>query len=174
MGFRHRFGVPSFNWTDAAVATLVRMKAEGKSCRQIAEAIGGGVTRNAVIGKAARLMSPAVTQETSARDKIAAGLREATAVARGDAKSARRRVTARPRSVPPTASDGRVTIHNLTESCCGWPIGDPREEAFRYCGGPKTTPGPYCDQHRALAYATPHGRTVSFKTSKSALTGLHT
>ena len=42
-------------WSPERVETLTRLWAEGLSARQIAEKLGGGVTRNAVIGKAHRL-----------------------------------------------------------------------------------------------------------------------
>ena len=42
-------------WSPERVETPTRLWAEGLSARQIAEKLGGGVTRNAVIGKAHRL-----------------------------------------------------------------------------------------------------------------------
>ena len=42
------------SWTDARVATLRRMWAEGETASQIAKELGG-VTRNAVLGKAYKL-----------------------------------------------------------------------------------------------------------------------
>lgn len=42
-------------WSDAVVAKLKAMWAAGKSAGQIASALGGGITRNAVIGKVHRL-----------------------------------------------------------------------------------------------------------------------
>ncbi|NBU29555.1 MAG: GcrA cell cycle regulator, partial [Caulobacteraceae bacterium] len=42
-------------WTDERVNTLRTLWAEGLSASQIAKQLGGGVTRNAVIGKVHRL-----------------------------------------------------------------------------------------------------------------------
>jgi GcrA cell cycle regulator len=42
-------------WTDERVETLSKLWGEGLSASQIASALGGGVTRNAVIGKVHRL-----------------------------------------------------------------------------------------------------------------------
>jgi len=47
-------GVTPMEWTHERVETLTRLWAEGYSARQIAEKLGG-ITRNAVIGKAHRL-----------------------------------------------------------------------------------------------------------------------
>lgn len=53
-------GNPLYNehdagWTDDRVTTLKKMWREGASASEIAAAIGGGVTRNGVIGKVTRL-----------------------------------------------------------------------------------------------------------------------
>jgi GcrA cell cycle regulator len=42
-------------WSKTRVEALKRMWAEGTSARMIAESLGGGATRNSVIGKAYRL-----------------------------------------------------------------------------------------------------------------------
>ena len=43
------------SWTDERINTLKKMWKEGKSAAEIAKALGKGVTRNAVIGKAHRM-----------------------------------------------------------------------------------------------------------------------
>ena len=43
------------DWTEERVETLKRLWLDGATARQIAEILGEGVTRNAVIGKANRL-----------------------------------------------------------------------------------------------------------------------
>jgi len=42
-------------WTDGAVVRLTQLWNEGKSASEIAETLGNGITRNAVIGKAHRI-----------------------------------------------------------------------------------------------------------------------
>lgn len=46
---------PEGYWTDERVETAKRMRADGYSASQIARALGGGVTRNATLGKLYRL-----------------------------------------------------------------------------------------------------------------------
>jgi GcrA cell cycle regulator len=46
----------------------------------------------------------------------------------------------------------RVTIVELRESMCKWPLGDPSSSEFRYCGSPAHTNTPYCQYHGKLAY----------------------
>lgn len=51
-------------------------------------------------------------------------------------------------------ADG-VLPADLTESMCRWPIGDPREEDFMFCGRPIRPGSPYCETHTVMAYQTP-------------------
>ena len=46
----------------------------------------------------------------------------------------------------------RVTIVDLKESMCKWPLGDPSSADFRYCGSATSGAGPYCQHHGKLAY----------------------
>lgn len=43
------------NWTEEQISLLKRLRSEGKKAREIATILGGGVTRNAVIGKVNRM-----------------------------------------------------------------------------------------------------------------------
>ena len=40
-----------------------------------------------------------------------------------------------------------VTTLTLNSRTCRWPVGDPTESGFHYCGQPPKSPGPYCDAH---------------------------
>jgi GcrA cell cycle regulator len=46
----------------------------------------------------------------------------------------------------------KVTIVELRESMCRWPIGDPSSVEFRYCGSPAHIGTPYCQYHGKIAY----------------------
>jgi GcrA cell cycle regulator len=47
----------------------------------------------------------------------------------------------------------RVTIMDLRESMCRWPLGDPTNTDFRYCGAKmQIGAGPYCLAHARIAY----------------------
>jgi GcrA cell cycle regulator len=46
----------------------------------------------------------------------------------------------------------KVTIVDLKESMCKWPLGDPSTGDFRYCGSPAPGATPYCAHHGKLAY----------------------
>jgi GcrA cell cycle regulator len=54
-------------------------------------------------------------------------------------------------SAPP--AEGGITIVDLTERKCHWPLGDPKSDLFRFCGAAKSPhAGPYCYAHRKIAY----------------------
>ena len=46
----------------------------------------------------------------------------------------------------------RVTIVELKEAMCRWPLGDPTTAEFRYCGIQSAGAGPYCAHHGSMAY----------------------
>ena len=47
----------------------------------------------------------------------------------------------------------RVTIMELREAMCKWPLGDPLNSDFRYCGAKAPVGGaPYCHAHAQVAY----------------------
>ncbi|WP_337994507.1 GcrA family cell cycle regulator [Pseudovibrio exalbescens] len=46
----------------------------------------------------------------------------------------------------------RASILTLTERTCKWPIGDPTDEDFHFCGHSCDAASPYCEYHRTIAY----------------------
>lgn len=48
--------------------------------------------------------------------------------------------------------NGGVSLMDLREKMCHWPIGDPKKAGFHFCGD-RSVPGlPYCAEHAAVAY----------------------
>jgi GcrA cell cycle regulator len=58
----------------------------------------------------------------------------------------------------------------LSAGRCRFPVGDPGDPGFFYCGGDATRDKPYCAYHCAIAYTAPLGPRSTAK--KSALTEL--
>ena len=54
-----------------------------------------------------------------------------------------------PLDIPPAE---RASILTLKEAMCHWPIGDPGEEEFHFCGRKTSGSLPYCEHHARLAY----------------------
>jgi GcrA cell cycle regulator len=175
------------SWTDERVEFLSRLWLEGKSASQIAAALGGGLTRNAVIGKVHRLglagrvksSAPASGAEDEAhashgertmadiaaaprrvatRTSVAAGVSMTAAAVHGNTALAITEATAEALKPARVAEEVvvpmslKVTIVELRESMCKWPIGDPSSAEFRYCGSPVKVGTPYCQHHGKLAY----------------------
>jgi GcrA cell cycle regulator len=44
-------------------------------------------------------------------------------------------------------------LADLAPGACRWPIGDPRDEGFRWCGKRAEPLHPYCGEHRQTALA---------------------
>ena len=157
------------SWTDERVELLRLHWLEGKSASQIANLLGHGLTRNAVIGKVHRL---GLAGRAKSPGSGGAHPRQSAP------RHAERRVSA-PRAAAPRMVQGatalaiapqslteaepeayesvvlpmslRVTIVELREAMCRWPLGDPASTEFRYCGSPSSS-GPYCAHHAGLAY----------------------
>jgi GcrA cell cycle regulator len=156
-------------WTDEIVEQLKQHWIDGKSASQIASLLGNGLTRNAIIGKvhrlglAGRAKTPGLTASrprrlappsphrpvprvTGAAPRMTRG---ATALAIAPQALAEVEEPAFESVVVPMSL--RVTILELKEAMCRWPLGDPASSEFRYCGSP-TASGPYCAYHGGLAY----------------------
>ena len=160
--------VPS--WTDERVELLRRLWDDGLSASQIALQIGG-ISRNAVIGKVHRLglagrvkpIGPAAVNGRRKGEELeveAAAIVEEPTLPEPPAIVAHRPAPDFPLEPLPAAApqpvalavSERVTIMDLRDSMCRWPMGDPTTPEFRFCGGRAITGLPYCTQHAQVAY----------------------
>ncbi len=191
------------SWNDERVEILRQLWTEGLSASQIAERLGGGLSRNAVIGKVHRLKL-----ESRARALVGTGfgeaeVTEATIEAAAEAPavvaapvvqdnaeirlvSSQVLPAARvlPRTLGATAlkmepidagsDDGivgelevaearlgggevvpiarKLTLVQLSERTCKWPVGDPLKPDFHFCGHHAGDASPYCSYHARLAF----------------------
>ena len=46
----------------------------------------------------------------------------------------------------------KLTLMELTERTCKWPIGDPATDKFWFCGLPTVAGKPYCEAHVSVAF----------------------
>jgi len=46
----------------------------------------------------------------------------------------------------------KLTLMELTEKTCKWPVGDPATDDFWFCGLPVQAGKPYCDAHVGVAF----------------------
>ena len=137
------------SWTDERVTVLKKLWGEGKTAAEIASTLGG-VTRNAVIGKAHRLKlsnraSPIVSSKKSVKPKV---------VKSSKPKPANANVSP-PRKQVILSSDKdrpRLPLAGLGAQDCRWPMGDPQHDDFGFCGDPIASGVPYCLEHTQVAY----------------------
>jgi GcrA cell cycle regulator len=50
------------------------------------------------------------------------------------------------------AKSRKLSLLQLTERTCKWPIGDPATDDFHFCGLPAAQGKPYCDAHVSVAF----------------------
>ena len=143
-------------WTDDRVRILRILWLEGRSAAEVAKLLGG-VTRNAVIGKVHRLGLAARMAAGSPRPRRGATSpvrRTRPAPPAPPPPRPARAALVKPRRAPAAVDVvGRVfDLARLSPRMCRWPIGDPKAEAFSFCGEIKPGAGPYCLAHAARAY----------------------
>lgn len=181
------------SWTDDRVSLLTKLWGEGHTAAEIAKKLGG-VTRNAVIGKAHRLklsnrVSPIQQNKNPAntntkkvkRKKITKKATSSTDVenisstSKPVLKTAAKPVTAsrapRPETQPIPSSvavkkGDLYTLLELKPRQCRWPSGDPKEDNFGFCGDGCMAGLPYCSDHAKLAYQAATRNRI-FNTGKS-------
>lgn len=156
---------PSLGWTAERQERCLAMWREGQSASQIAKALGG-VSRNAVIGKIHRL-GLADRGEASpprrAKPQVAPATRTKRPPNPLGSKSQRRpaEIASPARRPLPTIVEapGAATILTLSPRACRWPIGDPLQPGFTFCGARQGAREPYCDAHAERAYQPSRPRT---------------
>lgn len=142
------------SWTDDRVLLLRKLWGEGRTAAEIARELGG-VTRNAVIGKAHRLkLSNRVSPIQQNTKKTAARIISDRKIV--EISTDAMQVVAAPKKVFKPAPEIRYgklyNLMDLTPRQCRWPVGDPKEEGFGFCGC-ESVPGlPYCADHAKIAY----------------------
>jgi len=57
-----------------------------------------------------------------------------------------------PVSHTPKKPGDKVTVTDLDNHTCRWPIGDPKDENFHFCGANVRIGQTYCEEHAAIAY----------------------
>jgi len=151
-------------WTEEMVERLKYFYGQGLSCSMIANEIGNGISRNAVIGKIHRINlpprdpvpspnrnpHPRHRKQAPARRWPGTGPRDEAQVERAIQASARAAVTARKQWKP---LNGKIPVGllDLKQGECRWPVG---EDTIMFCGE-ATEKHPYCPVHTRVAYQPP-------------------
>ena len=142
------------SWNEEKVAKLKELWGKGSTASQIAEIIGG-LSRNAVIGKAHRLnlSSKSRSMISNSSKGLKNNLEENDYKPRHDKKSKFKSLLIEKDFEP----ENPKKLEELDEGSCKWPIGHPEEEAFYFCGRSSLKDFSYCKLHLLYAYQ-PKGR----------------
>jgi|SRR5579864_4599991 len=118
-------------WNPERISQLTELWNQGLSTAEIGRRIG--VTKNAVVGKAHRLL---LTPRPSPLKR-------------------------RPGAVPRVAKVAKPKVLNFSGPSCSWPIGHPGDKNFHFCDEPPLPGKPYCAQHAKMAYIRPKNSSAA-------------
>ena len=139
------------SWTEEKVDKLKELWGKGNTASQIAEIIGG-ISRNAVIGKAHRLNLSAKikTRTATSNQKFENSINEKNVRSRRGRKSKFKSLIIEKDFEP----ENPKQLEELDENSCKWPIGHPNEKSFYFCGRSSLKEFSYCRLHLLYAYQT--------------------
>jgi len=142
------------SWNDEKVAKLKELWGKGNTASQIAEIIGG-ISRNAVIGKAHRLnlSSKIKTRNTPSNQNFQNNSEVDDAKQKKGRRSKFQSLIIEKDFEP----ENPKKLEELDESSCKWPVGHPEEASFYFCGRSSLKDFSYCKLHLLYAYQ-PKGR----------------
>lgn len=159
-------------WTDKRIAELRRLIEAGLSCSQVADLIGDGVSRNAVIGKCHRLglsisRKPGIHRKPRLPNKPRTALRPSKPgifATRWGAYS----VETKPSVITPTPVADlvplNITLADIGAFQCRWISS---EQPVLFCGHPALI-GSWCPTHREIVFTPRTERRVSRKLEMAA------
>ena len=137
------------SWTDEKVAKLKELWGKGKTANQIAEIIGG-ISRNAVIGKAHRLnLSAKIKTRTATSNQNFDNSQDNKNIRSNKGRKNRFRSLIIEKDFEP---ENPKQLEELDENSCKWPIGHPNEKSFYFCGRTSLKDFSYCKLHLLYAY----------------------
>ena len=137
------------SWNEEKINKLKELWGKGNTASQIAVIIGG-ISRNAVIGKANRLnLSSKIKSRcaSSTRD-FQNNLQENNSKQKRGRKSKFQSLIIEKDFEP----ENPKKLEELDESSCKWPVGHPEENNFYFCGRSSLKDFSYCKLHLLYAY----------------------
>ena len=137
------------SWTDEKVAKLKELWGKGKTANQIAEIIGG-ISRNAVIGKAHRLnLSAKIKTRAATSNQNFENSQDNKNIRSNKGRKNRFKSLIIEKDFEP---ENPKQLEELDENSCKWPIGHPNEKSFYFCGRTSLKDFSYCKLHLLYAY----------------------
>ena len=137
------------SWTNEKVEKLKELWGKGNTASQIADIIGG-ISRNAVIGKAHRLnLSAKIKTRTATSNKNFDNILEDKNTKKRKIRGSRFKSLIIEKDFEP---EQPKQLEELDENSCKWPIGHPDETSFYFCGRTSLKDFSYCKLHLLYAY----------------------
>tara|TARA_Y100000768_G_C23970685_1_gene680351 strand:- start:62 stop:535 length:474 start_codon:yes stop_codon:yes gene_type:complete len=138
------------SWNQQKVDNLRKLWNEGVATSLIGEQLG--FTKNAVIGKAFRLgleRRQNSRKKTTQNQQVSSATMYRESSSSSTIQNSSKRETTRRRE---KFSFKKSIVGTGSFKSCQWPIGDPLEEGFHYCGAQNIPTKPYCIDHYKKAY----------------------
>ena len=137
------------SWTEEKVTKLKELWGKGNTASQIAEIIGG-ISRNAVIGKAHRLnLSAKIKTRPTTKNENFKHNNENNKLNYRIGRRNRFKSLLIDKDFEP---ENPKQLEELDENSCKWPIGHPDEESFYFCGRSSLKDFSYCKLHLLYAF----------------------
>ena len=137
------------SWDDEKVAKLKELWGKGKTASQIAEIIGG-ISRNAVIGKAHRLnLSAKIKTRATSNNNNYMPIQDELKIKSRKGKRSKFKSLIIEKDFEP---ENPKQLEGLDDNSCKWPIGHPDEKSFYFCGRTSLKDFSYCKLHLLYAY----------------------
>ena len=136
------------SWTPEKVDKLKELWGKGNTASEIAQILGG-VTRNAVIGKAHRLNLSGKIQTKKSSSVATYSSDNENKISRKNLRRGKFKSLIIDKNFEP---ENPKQLEELDENSCKWPIGHPNEKSFYFCGRSSLKDFSYCKLHLLYAY----------------------
>ena len=149
------------SWTPEKVEKLKELWGKGNTASEIAQILGG-VTRNAVIGKAHRLNLSGKFQTKKNPSITSNNINNENKFSRKHLRRGKFKSLIIDKNFE---AENPKQLEELDENSCKWPIGHPNESSFYFCGRSSLKDFSYCKLHLLYAYQ-PKGKKEEVTTKE--------